>query len=174
MKKQFINDEIWILVFGGAFQRANIYKNDVPDLEKQYFRIKIKGYVQNLVKTSYKGTTASDSEHIENIMAFEEFTTSFKRILKGGKLNFGVCQKILNLHLKYQWCLGHIEEPPHFPVDRIIQQRLRCNPVVAWTQMTSYKDYMNVIEKARKELNGDSTSLAQLELNLFNRRIDSN
>jgi hypothetical protein len=69
-------------------------------------------------------------------------TVIFGNICKG-KINFGIAQKMLNLYLKYMWSLGNIQEPPHFPVDRIIQIKLirtsqttRDYPIKieAWTQ----------------------------------------
>lgn len=34
----FINKEIWILTFGGAFQRANIYAENVNEKQKMELR----------------------------------------------------------------------------------------------------------------------------------------
>ena len=87
---------------------------------------------------------------------------------------------MLNLYLKYQWCLGNIKEPPHFPVDRIIQQKLngwaRAKGIpqlelMHWTRFTDEKHYLEVINLARSIAKLDSSSKmltpAQLELELF-------
>lgn len=169
MKQQFIQDEVWTLVIGGAFQRANIYKDAVSETDKKHFKNKLKGYVDNLAE-AYKNNSITETIHIENIEAFSDFTTSFKSILRLGKLNFGVSQKLVNLYLKYQWCLGNIKEPPHFPVDRIIQQKLKCNPIISWTKIEQQKEYILIINKAKQKLGKDHKTLAQLELALFNRR----
>lgn len=76
---------------------------------------------------------------------------------------------------------GHLQiTPPHFPVDRIIQERLNEErkkaglstfKIEAWTQFKDEEDYCRVIEAA-KELLGkrDEGGLAELELELFGGR----
>lgn len=134
MKNAFIQNEIWTLTFGAAFQRANIYENTFPEIEKVYFKQKLRGMVENVILHDYQ-KPVDDNRHIENIYRLSEFSKNFAPILRNGQINFGVSQKLLNLYLKYQWCLGFIPEPPHFPVDRRIQETLRLLPVVSWTQM---------------------------------------
>jgi hypothetical protein len=74
------------------------------------------------------------------------------------------------------WCLGNIKKPPHFPVDRIIQQKLneqaklRGLPklqLLPWTQFKDETHYIKVINHARAL---KITSPAKLELKLFQRR----
>ena len=85
-------------------------------------------------------------------------------------------EEMLNLFLKCQWCLGNIKEPPHFPVDRIIQQKLNEQAklkglskleLLPWTQFKDETHYSKVINHARA-LN--ITTPAKLELKLFQRR----
>ena len=83
-------------------------------------------------------------------------------------MNFGVSQKILNLLLKYKWCIDDYPEPPHFPLDRRIQEILNLNPIISWTQITTSEEYMKIINKVRA-LKNDKT-LAQFELEKFERR----
>lgn len=171
MKKKFIDEQIWLLVFGGAFQRAYIYKPNIPESEKRIFKTKLIGYIENL-SIDYKMGKIKDLIHLENITAISNFTTEFSDILLGNKLNIGVSQKLFNLYLKFLWCLGHIAEPPHFPVDRIIQQKLKCKPIKPWTKFTSLNEYMFVINHARELLGEKYKSLPELELELFNSRND--
>ena len=169
MKDEFIQDEIWILVFGGAFQRANIYKNEVSESNRKYFRNEIKRFVENTIFQQYKNSV-NEEAHIKNIQNLSDFTNAFKEILNNGKMNFGVSQKLLNLYLKYQWCLGLIKTPPHFPVDRIIQQKLNFNPIQPWTQICNVNDYMKIINCAKTLAKDKDISIAKLELELFSRR----
>ena len=98
-------------------------------------------------------------------------------------MNFGISQKMLNLYLKYQWCLGNIKEPPHFPVDRIIQEKLNQVAknnnlpkivIEAWTLFENETKYLHIIRFAEQVKNTATSlkqfSLPELELHLFDRR----
>ena len=95
-------------------------------------------------------------------------------------MNLGIVQKIFNLYLKYLWCLEKIKTPPHFPVDRIIQGKLnealkesgeKTFQLQPWTQFTTEEQYMLVINNASIVLKDSKfDTLAELELNLFDRR----
>jgi hypothetical protein len=173
MKKEFIESEIWMLTVGASFQHANVYKPNVKldAIEKKYFKNMLHGFIKNLVESRYS-KIVNDEDHIQNIRSVSEFSKNDATILTNGKLNFGVSQKMLNLYLKYHWCLGNIPTPPHFPVDRIIQQKLKLNPI-AWTQMDGEKgiqDYRRIIAVAKEKLNQDECkNVAELELMLFER-----
>lgn len=179
----FIQNEIWMLTYGGAFQRANIYNKTSSEEQRGYFKTKTRAYIVDVVLDNYKEGKVSDEQHIENIKSISEYSSNFSEIFQEGKINFGIAQKILNLYLKYMWSLGNIQEPPHFPVDRIIQEelikqskRLGIKPLKleAWTQFNDEQHYLKVIDSARDLiLNNESFakhSLAELELLLFDRR----
>lgn len=176
MKKTFINSEIWSLTIGGAFQRSNVYKLDVLEKDKKDFKFMLKGYIDNTIVPSYNKGNISDDVHIENIRSVQQYTSNFDKLLTNGQFNFGVSQKLLNLYLKYLWCLDIIPEPPHFPVDRIIQEKLKYKPIIAWTKIETSEEYMSIINFARTKINPKnefSTSLATIELHLFSRRNDA-
>ena len=179
----FIQNEIWMLTFGAAFQRANIYNKTASEERRGYFKTMTRGFIENVVLDSYKTEKVSDEQHVENIKKISEYSSNFSEIFQEGKINFGIAQKILNLYLKYMWSLGHIEEPPHFPIDRIIQSKLightrqlGIKPIALkpWTQFNDEKHYLEVIKSARDLiLNNEyyaKHSLAELELLLFDRR----
>ena len=67
-KANFINNEVWVLSIMGAFGRVNVYKTDAPEMEKKYFKRMLKGYLDNLMQTSYL-KPISETEHIEHIKA---------------------------------------------------------------------------------------------------------
>lgn len=173
MKNRFINSEIWSLTIGGAFQRANVYKPDALEKDKRGFKFMLKGYIDNTIVDSYKKGNVSDEVHIENIEQLQKYTANFDKLLTNGQFNFGVSQKLINLYLKYLWCLDIIPEPPHFPVDRIIQQKLEYKPIKAWTKIEKAEDYMAIVNFARTKINTKeeyTTSLATIELHQFSRR----
>ena len=131
--------------------------------------------VENML-AQYKIGIVTDEQHITNIKKLSNSTKQYSEIFNGGQINFGIAQKMLNLYLKYQWCLGNIKEPPHFPVDRIIQQKLNEQAklkglpkleLLPWTQFKDETHYSKVINHARAL---KITSPAKLELKLFQRR----
>lgn len=179
----FIQNEIWMLTFGAAFQRANVYQTDAPAEQKGYFKTMTRAYIEDVVLNDYKTASVTDEQHVENIKRISDYSSNFSEIFKEGKINFGIAQKMLNLYLKYMWSLGNIQEPPHFPIDRIIQEKLNKQAklsginvlkMASWTQYPDEKHYLEVINNARdlirKDNNFANHSLAELELFLFNRR----
>jgi len=183
MKKNFLNNEIWLLTFGASFQRANAYLPNASETDKRHFKSMISGHIENLL-SQYKNSNISDDVHIENIKSVSDYSKYFSSIFVNGKINFGIAQKMLNLYLKYQWCLGNIAEPPHFPVDRIIQQKLnesarQCKQnqlnLEPWTRFKDEMHYLKVVNHARDLAKIDNSfkglSPANIELTLFERRL---
>ncbi len=174
MKKEFIFGEVWLLTVSAAFQRANIYNSDYNENDfegkKKDFKMDLKELIIQ-ISEEYNNRVISEEEHIQNIDSIGSFSTKYSEILRDGRLNFGVSQKLLNLYLKYLWCLGLLNTPPHFPVDRIIQIGLGITKPYSWTAMDDKKEYMDVIEIARKALpeNHGVKNIAELELKLFKR-----
>lgn len=183
MKKTFINNEIWILTFGGAFQRANVYTQNYPEKTRTAFRKALREEVEKIVK-DYYSVQVSEKEHIKHIKSIVSFSEQLKIEGEIIPINFGVAQKMLNLYLKYLWCLGELNHiPPHFPVDRVIQEELNKvarkhniapQVIKPWTQFKDASNYGAVIEFAKTIRNGidefKQLSLAELELKLFDRR----
>lgn len=168
-KKTFLHYEIWILSFGGAFQRSGIYTSNSSETDRNTFRNGLKKYINEFVLPQYKNTV-DEEEHISNLLKIIDYSSNFKNILNNGKLNLGVSQKLLNLVLKYLWCLGEIETPPHFPVDRIIQEKIKNKPLVNWTDLTNVDEYLKIIRLAEVLAKEQNMSLAQWELENFSRR----
>ena len=170
MKEKFINNEFWTLTFGAAFQRAYVYEKNISDSEKSLFKTKTREYIENTLLIHYFNNEVSDELHIDNINKLSCFTEQFQSILQNGKLNFGVSQKMLNLYLKYLWCHNKISEPPHFPVDRRIQENIRFRPIVSWTKFEDSIDYMRIIDFTRT-INKEFSTIAEFELKYFERRV---
>ncbi len=171
MKKEFIFGEVWLLTVSAAFQRANIYKSDYDKKEKKVFKEKLKELIIQKSE-EYNNGVISEEDHLKNIEDIITFSADYPNVLRGGRLNFGICQKLLNLYLKYLWCLGLLKfPPPHFPVDRKIQIDLGITNPCSWTAMDDKKEYLKVIEIARKALpeHSEINSIAELELKLFKR-----
>ena len=182
MKETFIHKEIWLLTTMGGFQRANLYDKKVKTDEeaRKKFREALHKHIKNVALTQYTHKV-TENTHIQNIKNISEFTAAseFSKLLNNGQLNFGVSQKLLNLYLKYLWCINTVKTPPHFPVDRIIQIKLNekakelkldKRTVTSWTQMQNENEYTEVINFAKQVLEQSKLkTLAELELHLFER-----
>ena len=178
-QKAFIEKEIWMLTFAAAFQRSSAYVPNASEKKKGYFKNMMSGHIGFIID-GYKEGHVTDDQHVNNIKDISKYSENFSSLFVDGRINFGIAQKMLNLYLKYQWCLGNIKEPPHFPVDRIIQQKLngwaRAKGIpqlelLPWTRFPDEIHYVEVINLARSIAKLDSSSKmltpAQLELELF-------
>lgn len=171
LQNSFINEEIWILTFGGAFQRSGVYGDiGTEDPRRMIFRDDIKHYVEEVILPQYQNSLIDEDTHIKNILKFSEWSKEHSKIINGGYLKMGISQKLINLYLKYQWCLGNIQQPPHCPFDRIIIQKLGYNPIPSWTKLDSEKEYREFVSKAKKIADMSNKSIAEWELSVFQRR----
>lgn len=171
LKEKFILKEIWSLTINGAFQRAYVYseiaKGDKKTTEKEIFKNKLRKFIED-ISLSYVDELKDINLHYSKIASISAFSEDYGNLLMNNKLNFGISQKLLNLYLKYLWCLGKIKTPPHFPVDRQIQILLGDNNPTAWTNWQDNNVYDEVIDKAKtKRGNEKYGSIAELELELF-------
>lgn len=171
-KDTFLNNEVWVLTFGAAFQRANIYNKTATQAQKKKFKNELRFYIEKLVLEEYHKEGITDEAHINNINSIVNYTINYNKendILSNGKLNFGVSQKLLNLYLKYKWCLKEIPTPSHFPVDRRIQSILKMKKIASWTQMGDSKEYEKIIAAVRDLAKTEELSAAHYELKYFQR-----
>jgi len=179
MKSKFIINELWQLAIAGAFQRAGIYRRGADEHLKNQFKSELKTDLEGFIQQQYFNPCTA-AQHLENIKQLSEHTKKYAALLKNGQLNIGVSQKVLNLFLKYLWCLKLIPTPPHFPVDRMIQielnkkakeNNLSTQKIEPWTQFKDDSNYLKVIRFAEKIINEvdeyKDFSLAELELTLF-------
>jgi len=165
----YLENELWILTFGGAFQRASVYCDGVPDHAKVQFREALKEKVRHLVGERYCGGRVASEDHIRTIEEISAWASEeYGELLADNRLRIGVAQKLLNLYLKYLWCWGKIPEPPHCPFDRTIIDKLSFPKEITWTTMDSVRDYRTLVEAAKRAA-GDHLSLAEWELREFRR-----
>jgi len=171
LKENFINQEIWILTFGGAFQRANIYNSNENtsnfDKEKKKFRTEIKEFITENILPQYE-EKIDENQHVENIIWISNWSKNYSSFLKNNHLKIGVSQKLLNLYLKYKWCLNLIKTPPHCPFDSIIIKELGCK--INWTQLDNIEQYKDLVNKAKEKAKQKKLSIAEWELEIFQRR----
>lgn len=162
----FLKSQLWKSTIKAAFSRAGkIYPPGTGEKEKNRFRMELFEFISVLIKNDYEYKTPSDQQHLNNISNVMDFATGFGFVTLG----FGHAQKVLNLYLKYLWCMGEITLPPHFPVDRIIQKKMKVKTISNWTKWESSVEYLKVIKhaKAQSQQKGFQ-SIAEYELWFYN------
>ena len=146
-------------------------------MKRKEFRWGIRNRIESIVHNKYETTEVSSGDHIKALLDLKEWIDSKyyhllanqSHIIAKGEITLGVVQKLLNLYLKYQWCLSLVcmPPPPHCPFDRIVISKMNlCNPP-AWTQMNSVQEYEDLVNKASEEANKEGCTIAEWELNLF-------
>jgi hypothetical protein len=172
LKTEYLVRELWTLAWAASVQRAKVYEDGAKGDSKEVktFREEIATYVANQILPMY--TDGCDEEqHYANIEALIAYATKVgKGVLSPAGYKFGVAQKLLNLFLKYQWCLRLIEEPPHCPVDRIVIDKTRFRGKLNWTEIRSRDRYQEVIEEIKKVARPEGLSIAMWELRHYARR----
>lgn len=169
-KKSFLRDEMCMLSIGVVIQRANVYLPGVEDDTKRLFKSVLKEELL-MMAGMYHISPVSEYTHIRNIERLSEFSTGFSKFLRNGSLHFGICQRMLNLFLKYAWCSGAMKEaPPHFPIGHTIQQQLGYpeKEIIQWANNLTRESYLEIINFARTRLETmQVNSLAELDLLLY-------
>lgn len=171
-KGEFIARELWTLAWGASVQRASIYKDgiDYDSSDVRTFREGVRLYVTTEILPQYK-RRCSEAQHYRNIDALiAEANKVGATVLRNDRYKFGCAQKLLNLCLKYHWCLGRITEPPHCPVDRIVINKTKFKERLNWTDITRPREYQNVIAEIDKLAKTDGLSIAVWELKNYTRR----
>ena len=181
VQKEFVVSEIQILSWGASVQRAGIYKmhknsktSKKSDKKKKDFSRLIFKNLDDELRPKYT-TKVDPKDHLENIKALsaegnkigKKFSEEIgAKFLRPTGYKIGVAQKLLNLYLKYLWCLGFVATPPHCPVDAIIIGK--CKPargvkstLTAWTKITKIEEYVKSIDVIGAEALKKNLSIAR-------------
>ncbi|MDO8344155.1 MAG: hypothetical protein Q7T48_13215 [Cellvibrio sp.] len=171
-KKRFLCYELGLLSLKAALSTRDsnspIYANGIKfhqrAEEKKVFRS-----VLEKLEDIYVNTDVTEDQHT----TFIQKTADDVSQLLGDRLHkrrfrIGVAQKLINLHLKYLWVAGYIEEPPHCPIDGIIRDK--ANISYNWTTNDSIQEYIHAVTDLKKIALGQS--LAVWELGEFRRRSE--
>lgn len=173
LKDELLANLIWTGTKQGAFQRSYIYNQEIKplDSDKAILRQYIKEFCYKRLYCANRNKTISVRALKKLInKLIEEVDHNFETILNNGKFQFGNAQKFINLYLKLMWITGKAKEPPHFPVDSLIQNRLGTSET--WTDMDE-DEYMLVITAAKALAKKENLSLAKWEAKEYE-RITSN
>lgn len=173
-QKKFVIRELWLLAWAASVQRAKLYKakDDSYAFSKEInqFRDNVIGFItQNIIPGYCNG--CSEEQHYKNIDELIAYANRVNPgILSKSGYKYGVAQKLLNLALKYYWCMGLIKEPPHCPIDRIVINKTKYRNKINWTQITERSQYQRVIEDIKVIADKERLSVAMWELIIFGRR----
>lgn len=152
-----MRDVIFSNTIQGAFQHVKIYPKEWTTEEREKFRLNIRRQLDELVEKYSVGLISSE-EHISILDS----------LASRNNFAFGVAQKLLNLYLKYLWCVDEIKTPPHCPVDSRILAEVNLTEI-RWSKMdrASYENALHYIsEKSSKE---GFQNISEWELETFNK-----
>ena len=170
-KESFLRNEIQTLSILGALGRSRTYLKAASEEDKASFRNALRFKIDE-ISENYR-TTISEERHILNIIKLsDELTSQFPNCLIKRKFRIGIAQKVLNLYLKYLWCLSLIPTPPHCPFDSIVIKHLYGCGDLNWTSIDSMEDYKRLVNAAIEAANGKS--IAEWELKIWTDSIQAN
>lgn len=168
-KQKYLTGELWILSWAASVQRARLFRPGVQEPVRRGFRVKVLNYAERELLPQYQ-EIVPERRHEQNIEHLAEFgSTIGKDVLDADGYRIGTAQKLLNLQLKYLWCLGLVDEPPHCPVDSIVIADTKLRGKVAWTRIRTISEYQEVIAALRVQAESAKMSLARWELFTYQR-----
>jgi len=159
-KNSFIKrDVILSNTISAAFSQAIVYRvyKEKPEKQsrrqwgeqKEKFRENIENCLVEIAE-KYDPVNNNHSERILNFKEKIENDATNSSVLKDGKISFGRAQKLVNMYLKYLWCLGKFDIPPHCPIDRGILGEIGLEDP-PWTSPKFTKEkYEEVINRCEK------------------------
>ncbi len=171
---EFVINELWILAWTASVQRARLYGEKTNSASSSAavakFREDVIGFLAEKIIPQYVEGCAEE-QHYDNIETLVTYATKIDPgILGKAGYKYGVAQKLLNLALKYYWCLGLITEPPHCPIDRIVISKTKHNGRINWTQILRRSAYEEVIKEVKVLAQEERLSIPQWELAHYRRR----
>ena len=164
--QEFVVKECFVLAWGASVQRTGLYK---PNTDHGDFQTNVMAYIRHHLLPQYVNTV-SEEQHLTNIQELVAEATTYGIVVLKDGYRYGIAQKLLNLMLKYMWCLGHIAEPPHCPIDRIVIDKTSLKGRVNWTEIVDQTQYVRVINSVKAVANVKQLSVAQWELEYYGRR----
>lgn len=166
-RKAFLDAQIFCMSLMATVQRNRyVYRRGASDWSKRMFRAELRYELERIVKQYNESTT--ETQHMQNIVSLaERISASSRDALQKEGFRIGAAQKILNLYLKYMWCLGQLPlVPPHCPFDALVLKGIGCGNE-SWTEATQIEQYVEWVQKAEVKANG--LSLAEWELREYNK-----
>ena len=169
-KAEFLRGECGILAWSASVQRTRVYRTGLTERDRSRFREAVVQFLMANVLPLY-AVPIEEARHVEQIEALTSYANKIGAGVVGDAgYRFGFAQKLLNLALKYDWCLGRIPEPPHCPIDRIVISKTSLRGKLNWTAIADRSQYQRAIEAVRYEADAAKMSIAAWELDCYRRR----
>ncbi len=174
-KTQFIQNEVLGLVIRGAFPPyTKIYAKIATEKNRARMRHIIREKIVEMAEL-YRQKHVSPEAHVDNIETLQKYINTQCCNFLTKEISFGIAQKLLNLYLKYEWCLNrfnHDVHPPHCPVDSIVikqanKEGAKIPPKPPWSQMAA-NDYLYAIEEIGRVASKCQKNMPAWELDIFN------
>jgi hypothetical protein len=172
-KKRFITYELGLLSLKAALSTRDseypIYAKGVKLHQRKSAKHAFRAVLED-IESVYADGDISEDDHVKYIeKTANNLSTKLGCELHNGRFRIGVAQKLINLHLKYLWASGHIQEPPHCPIDGIIRDK--ANIKYDWTTSDCIDEYRKAVKELKKV--SGKKSLSAWELEIFRRRDDA-
>lgn len=164
-KTGFLRYEVSILTLKAALSTraggAPIYSAVCREHQRTPIKAALRRELRDL-EAKYSYGNISSNDHCEYIASLaNRISQAYRDSLHGGRFRYGIAQKLVNLHLKYLWSLGLVEEPPHCPLDGIVRDLANLN--YDWTTSDSQEKYVEAINSLEKLAQPRSLSLWELQ-----------
>ena len=174
-KKRFLTYELGLLSRKAALSTRNagspVYLATLRSHQRGRAKDAIRAELAVLEQLYISEVPPSEAEYFEVIQATaNRLSNNIGQALHNGRFRIGIAQKLLNMHLKYLWVAGLIDEPPHCPIDGIIRDRAGIE--YDWTSDDDIGNYRNAVVTLTVIAQAEDKSLAQWELCAFRRRDD--
>ncbi len=163
LRDKFMLEQVWMMCWNASVQRGNLYRNNCDEREKKKFRKELIQFITINIIPAYEKALVNEERHYSHLERIIDRANQLGHtVLKSPGYKAGVAQKLLNLALKYYWCLGKITQPPHCPIDSIILHEAGINDV-SWINIFSINEYKKVIERVKIEIGDNDLSPWELE-----------
>lgn len=164
-KKRFMCYELGLLSLKAALSTrddaAPVYAKGVKTHQRKKEKKVFRAVLEKL-EALYAAGKVPEEKHTQFIKnTADEVSKSLGSKLHNSRFRIGVAQKLINLHLKYLWAAGFIQEPPHCPIDGIIRDKAKID--YDWTTNDSIEDYEKAILALKKVAKNRSLSVWELE-----------
>lgn len=168
-KKDFILNAVLDFTILDSFRRNQIYADNIADNTRENFKNAIKQYFKDNLQLFLNPPNING--YINMVFEFSAyFSANFVNTLANGRLRIGTSQKLIGMFLKYLWIFGYIDrEPPLCPFDGEILQFLNLQD--SWTTLDDVNIYTTIIQTAKRDADAKGLSLAQWELQTYNKKV---
>lgn len=159
-------NKAWAESWKAAVARNKTYKDGLLFKDRKEMSLAAQSLCNGFIKDYWE--EVSEEKHLANISSISQIMTErFGHNIEGGLMRIGTTQKFFNLYLKHLWCMGKIKNPPHCPLDRIVQGSAGIPDYrrINWTTIDTIEEYLKAIESLKAGIEGKTAkTLAEWEL----------